>query len=477
MAAQPLRLFTEFARFDREITMKKLLALVALMSIHLQAQADVFAVFRNDDGSTRWQYVANTSASLLIIILAVVLAFMVRAHLRALRYNRALKDMKSTLEQRVQERTAALQKSNDNLRQREAYITSIVDSMPVMLIGLNSQLEVTQWNRVAETITGRPLNDVRGLNLWKAYSAITLTPEQVQQVLESKQTLTVKHYQRGQYSFDITVYALGDDNETGLVILVSDVTKQVNAETKLAERDKVSAMGELASAMAYDISLPINTIFSRVLSARHEIEASNLGEVKGVLLREVETVRQSAQRATAIAQNLLDLVRAHRDERQSAEVPQVMDQAIALAGCLFGDVNRLRFEDIRIERNYASNLPAVSCYPAELQQVFVRLLRSAFYALNSASKQEGFKARMTIEISEFYETLWISLQHNGTCLSAEEQLEIFQPYFALNTSAAAYPPENRLSYSYFIIADHHQGQMAVTSTEEHGTRFHIQLPL
>ena len=458
--------------------MKQLMALLALLSIHTHAQADMFAVFRNEDGSTRWQYVANTSAGILIITLAIVLGFLVRAHLRALRYNRALKDMKATLEERVVERTAQLQQSNENLHQREAYITGIVDSMPVMLIGLNKQLEITQWNRVAESITGRPIADVLGQNLWKAYSAITLTPEQVQQVLATKQTLQLKHHQRGQYSFDITVYALGEDNETGIVILVSDVTKQVNAETKLAERDKVSAMGELASAMAYDISLPINNIFSRVSSARQEIEAADLGEVKEFLLQEVETVRQSAHQATAIAHNLLDLARAHRDSKQPAAIAPIMDHAIELAGNLFTDSNGLSFKDINIHRQYADKLPLIPCFPAELQQVFVRVMRSAFYALNAYAQRNTFEPVIDLEISEFYETLWIKIHHNGKCLSAEEQLDIFQPYFSLtNHSSHTYPAEQRLSYSYFIITEHHRGQMAVTSTEENGTSFHIQLPM
>ena len=457
--------------------MKHCLALLALLSLHTSAYADIFAVFREPDGSTKWQYVANTTAGVLIIILSIVLILMARAHLRALRYNRALKDMKATLEQRVAQRTAELQTSNESLRQREAYIASIVDSMPVMLIGLNSQLEVTQWNRVAESITGRPLADVRGLNLWKAYAGITLTPEQVQQVLDTKQTLQLKHHQRGQYSFDITVYALGDDSETGLVILVSDVTKQVNAETKLAERDKISSMGELASAMAYDIHLPLQTISSSLLTAQQQLADAEVADIKNALASALKMALQSGQQASAIVQNLLELARSHRDEKQPVALQQIMDRSIEQAKTLFIDAQGLRFAQIAINRRYDTSLPAIACYPAELAQVFVRLLRSAFYALNAQAQGQEFVPTINIDIGEFYETLWIKVQHNGKCLSADEQLDIFQPYFSLTTHSLTYPAEQRLSYSYFIITEHHRGQMSVTSTEEHGTCFNIQLPM
>jgi PAS domain-containing protein len=144
----------------------RLLATIIALTLSAQAYADIFAVFRNPDGSTKWQYVANTSAGILIITLIIVLAFLFRAHMRAVRTNRALTDMKATLEERVAQRTAVLQETTKELQNREAYIAGIVDSMPVMLIGLNQKMEVTQWNAMAESITGRPIADVLGLNLW-----------------------------------------------------------------------------------------------------------------------------------------------------------------------------------------------------------------------------------------------------------------------------------------------------------------------
>ena len=450
--------------------MKKTLVFIALASLSASAFADMLDVFREADGSTKWQYVANTSAGILIISLGIALIFLIRAHLRAMRSNRALTDIKATLEDRVAARTAELQ-------EREAYIGSIVNSMPVMLIGLNKQLQVTQWNKKAEEITGRPFNDVVGQNLWSAYAAITLTAEQVNSVLTSGETLNLKHAQRGQYSFDITLYPLVNHVDTGIVILISDVTKQVNAENKVAERDKVSAMGELASAMAFDISMPMKAILSRVTRARAEIEAADLGEVKDFLLQEVETVRLSAHQATAIAQNLLDLAGSHRDSKQVVDIAPIMERSIALATELFTDADSLAFKHIYIRRNFAESLPQIPCYPAELEQVFVRLMRNSFYALNAKTWDDSNKPWINIEIGEFYDSLWIKIEHNGKCLTANEQLDIFQPFFALTNRDSTCPVEQRLSYSYFIITDHHRGQMAVTSDEQNGTCFNIQLAL
>jgi C4-dicarboxylate-specific signal transduction histidine kinase len=99
-------LLSNFKKDCETDCMKHLLTLIVLASISVRAHADIFAVFREQDGSTNWQYIANTSASLLIIILLIVLTFLVRAHRRAMRSNRALTEIKATLEDRVAQRTA-----------------------------------------------------------------------------------------------------------------------------------------------------------------------------------------------------------------------------------------------------------------------------------------------------------------------------------------------------------------------------------
>jgi signal transduction histidine kinase len=346
-----------------------------------------------------------------------------------------------------------------------------------MLVGINQSMQVTQWNKVAEETTGRPFTDVVGMNLWAAHPAITLTEEQVRSVLVSGETLKVKHTQRGQYSFDITLYRLEHDDDTGIVILISDITKQVNAENKVAERDKLSALGELASAMAYDISLPINTIFKRVSAARQQIETADLGPATPYLLQEVETVRQSAQQANAIARNLLELAGSHHNTRQVADAAAIMDRSIELASDLFTNSDGLAFRDIDIRRNYSAALPQISCIPSELEQVFTRLLRSAFYALQGSAVAPDNKPRISVEVGEFMDSLWIKVGHRGKCLNADEQLDVFEPFFAISTSQTSFPVEHRLSYPYFIITEHHRGHMSVTSDEQLGTSFNIQLPL
>jgi PAS domain S-box-containing protein len=453
---------------------KKWFSALAICSLSTHAYADLASHFKNADGSTRWQYVANFSSSVLILTLLIVMIFLLLAYRRAGRANRELTDIKASLEDRVARRTASLIETTEALKSREEYITSIVESMPLMLIGLNQRMEIIQWNRVAETSTGRPIASVLGKNLWEAYPAITLTPDQVADVLHSKKTVTIKHSQHDQYYFDITIYALTDKGETGVVILVDDITKQMKAENKVAERDKISSMGELASAMAYDINLPLQSILTSLFNAQEKVAGNDFSNIKIELLATLKNACFSGQQASSIIQNLLDLASSHHDEKAPADICLLMDQSIKLADNLFADLSGLKFSAINTTRHYHDGLPQIPCYQSELQQVFIRILRNAFHSLNGSAQTAP---AINIEISEFYDSLWIKVQHNGRPLTPLEQEDIFQPFFSISEREPACPVEHRLSYSYFIITDHHDGQMSVTSDEKFGTCFNIQLPL
>lgn len=466
-----------------------------LLFIASHAQAGFMHYFKNPDGTTKWQHVANFSSSVLILLLLITAAFLFFSVRKALKANKELKMIRDDLEQRVIERTATLDESNRLLQRAnqmlegeitqhkettallqssETYIKSILDSMPLMLIGLNKDLVVTQWNNWAQRITGIATEEVIGKNLWDAYPTITLSPEQVTSVLEEGETITIKHSQRGQYYFDITVYALKGHRETGIVILVDDVTQQSKAENLLIQRDKFSSMGELAAAMAHDINIPLRAIVRDIHELRENIAGEEISP--RTLNRWLDDAKENSRQASAIINHLLEFSNSESEEKQPASIPNIIDHSVLIAGSMFSDTDGLKFKDIQIERNYAENLPNIPCHMSELQQVFVSLLRHACYSLGK-SKDKTKRPTIDISVSEFYDSMWIKIQHNGRGLTSDEQMTIFEPFYQNETIANACDLENRLSFSYFIVTEHHQGQMAVTSDENVGSTFHIQLQL
>jgi PAS domain S-box-containing protein len=402
----------------------------------------------------------------------------------------------------VQERTATLNESNrllqeantllegeiahhketaELLRSSEAYIKNILESMPLMLVGLNKDMQITQWNKRAEENTGIGSADAVGRNLWDAYPLITVSPDQVTQVFQEQKPIVIKQSQRGQFYYDITIYPLYDHIETGLVILVDDVTHRTMAENMLIQRDKLSAMGELASTMAHDIDIPLQAILQDVqriqslLPAPQNADSEQAKQVSS-LRRLLTDAEENGRQASGTVANLLSFAHSHEDIKQQVDIPEVVDHSIDVAKDIISGPSGLKFRDVEIEKHYEDNLPTVPGYVSELQQVFLSLFRHACHALGKVDRAD-FKPMVRVEVSECYDALWIKVQHNGLGLTSDEQQDIFEPYFQNTSDASNVEAAKRLSFSYFIITDHHRGQMAVTSDVNVGTTFHIQLQL
>ncbi len=475
---------------------KSLLFLFTLLSSPL-AQASLVQLFKDEQGKTNWQYVANWSSGILIIILSIVITTLFFTWLKARRYNRELEAIRSDLEQRVEERTATLKESNqlleeeiaqhvittNLLRSSESYIRSILKSMPLMLIGLNKAGQITQWNQRAEDISGIPADAALGRNLWDTYPGITVSPNQIDRARELNETINIKQSQSGLYYFDITIYPLQDQTETGVVILIDDVTRKTLADNMLIHNDKLSSMGELAATMAHDINTPLQAILFDLNSYQNQLRKSavlrdgtqnnpELDRLSNLLTDASEKGRHVA----SIINNLLSFARGRTDKKQPALMSDIMEHALGLARDVLSSHERLKFRDIRIERDYEANLPSINCYVVELQQVFLNLFRHAYDALLSTAHPDR-EPVIHIQLSECYDALWIKIQHNGKGLTSEEQMYLFEPFFSNQPDGDDYDAGKRLSFCYFVITEQHQGHMAVTSDVDVGTTFHMQLDL
>jgi two-component system NtrC family sensor kinase len=82
---------------------------------------------------------------------------------------------------------------------------------------------------------------------------------------------------------------------------------------------------------------------------------------------------------------------------------------------------------------------------------------------------------ITITTSRKDEQLLIRICDNGPGMSEEIRRHIFEPFFT--TKEVGKGTGLGLSISYFIITEHHKGNIETISTEGKGTEFIITLPL
>ena len=482
-----------------------LLAILTLLSSPALAYTFDNDLFKDENGVRNWQHLANTVGGILLVLLMVVTVYLFIARRRAYKANRELTAIRNELEMRVQERTATLDESNqlllesnrllenevsqhkitaDQLRSSESYIKDILTSMPLMLVGLDKNGFITHWNKQVEEVSEISSEDALGKTLWEAYPQSTVLPEHVQQSMEHNEIIHLKQSLRSLYHYDITIYPL-QERDAGVVILVDDITKQAAAENMLIHNDKMSFMGELASTMAHDINLPLQALmmdlkrFQRIISNSNIVEpqqasSSDQAHKLDTILTDMSN---KGEQVSTIISNLLAFARSRTGTKQTADIVEVMENTISLANEVVCVSDDLPFKKIKIERNFEKNLPLVPCYVTELQQVFLSLFRHTCHALTLKQDAGDFEPTIKINLSASYDNLWIKIQHNGLGLTAEEQMNLFEPFFTGKSAAEDFDAGQRLSFSYYIVTEQHQGNMAVTSDIELGSTIHIQLPI
>jgi PAS domain S-box-containing protein len=479
-----------------------LLAILLLQSSPALAITDLF---KDEHGVRNWQHLANYTGGTLLILLTIAAVYLLIARRRLRHANRELTAIRNELEKRVQERTATLDQSNkllqesnqllekeisqhvitaDQLRSSQSYIKDILTSMPLMLVGLDKNGLITQWNKQIEMVSGVSSEDALGKTLLEAYPQTTVLPEHVQEAIEQNKIIHLKQSLRSLYHYDITIYPLQGE-EAGVVILVDDVTKQTAAENMLIHNDKMSFMGELASTMAHDINLPLQAfmtdlkLFQQIISDRSDDETPlvSTGDETNRANEIISDMSAKGEQVSAIISNLLAFARNRNGIKQMANIVDVMESTISLANEVISVCGELPFSQIKLERKFEKNLPLVPCYVTELKQVFLSLFRHACHSLALKESGEGFEPMIKIILSESYDNLWVKIQHNGLGLTAEEQMNLFEPFFTDESVAENFDASLRLSFSYYIVTEQHQGHMAVTSDVELGSTIHLQLPI
>jgi two-component system, NtrC family, sensor kinase len=125
--------------------------------------------------------------------------------------------------------------------------------------------------------------------------------------------------------------------------------------------------------------------------------------------------------------------------------------------------------DIRME--FSENVPPVSCFPVEMNQVFLNILSNAVDAIIE-SGQWGF-----IEISTSVENneVVISISDSGCGIPEENKENIFNPFFT--TKEVGKGTGQGLSMAHNIVTERHKGKIDFSSKLGVGTTFYIRLPI
>ena len=211
---------------------------------------------------------------------------------------------------------------------------------------------------------------------------------------------------------------------------IRDLTERQDTEARLQElqaelvhMSRLTAMGEMASALAHELNQPLSAIANYMKGSRRLLE--NSADARAATLRDaMDKAGDQALRAGQIIRRLRDFVARGETERRVEDVKKLIEEASALA--LVGAKDK----GVRVRFDFDSRSDFVLADKVQIQQVLLNLMRNAIDAMEDVEKRE-----LVIATSPVTDNMVeISVADTGSGISPEISAQLFQPFVTTKTS-------------------------------------------
>ncbi|MCG8572124.1 MAG: response regulator, partial [Spirochaetes bacterium] len=370
------------------------------------------------------------------------------------------------------------------LKKTKKYLSSIINSIKSVLITINKEKQIIQFNEAAEIFTNFKIKDAIGKEIWPIVPDLYHYRESIEEIMVTKipkEYPRVKFKNKSKQYYSLFLYPLLADQINGLVIRIDDITNLEKKDEQLRQAQKMETVGNLAGGLAHDFNNVLGGITGSLSLLNFKIYKEKKVELD-FLKQNLDTISKSTDRATSMVQQLLSLSRKQNLTLVPVDLNQSIKNVMKICSNSF---------DKRIELNPVYNeLALVKADPVQLEQVFLNLCINASHAMTimrPKNQQPGGKLNISIEsifADEFFLSInpsaekkayWeIQIKDNGIGMSKQTIEQIFEPFYT--TKEKGIGTGLGLSMVYNIIKNHN-GIINVYSEIDVGTSFSIYLPL
>lgn len=235
-------------------------------------------------------------------------------------------------------------------------------------------------------------------------------------------------------------------------------------QARLLQQDKMISLGKLAASVVHEINNPLAGIlnYARLMNkvlSRGTPSADSTVKFQGYL----SLMESELERCSKIVSNLLAFSRKSKLEFRPVDVCELLERCVNLSA------HKMALQNIRVETDFARDIPMIPGDFNQLQQCIINLIFNAIDAMPS-----GGVLTLASTFEPEKKLVGIHVRDTGCGISKDDMLYIFDPFFTTKTEGKGLGLG--LSTTFGII-DRHKGTIRVESEPGKGTVFEIELPV
>ena len=375
--------------------------------------------------------------------------------------------------QRAWDRTGT---THTDLVERETHLASILETIPDAMIVIDEAGLIRLFSHAAERLFGWRADQVIGRNV----SMLMPSPYR-----EQHDGYMQRYYRTGErriigvgrvvvgerkdgstFPMELAVGEMTGKDGRFFTGFIRDLTERQETETRLQELQaelvhvsRLTALGEMASALAHELNQPLAAIASYLHGSGDLLDRDPVPAEK--LRSALQKAADQALRAGEIIRRLRDFVSRGETARHAESLPKLIEEASALA--LVG----AKEHGVSVRYDMDTSVDLVLADRVQVQQVVLNLIRNAIDAMEEAPVR-----RLTVAIKRISaEQAEIAIADTGSGISPAIADQLFQPFITTKRTGMGVG----LSISRTIV-EAHGGHLKAEPNRDGGATFRFTLP-
>ena len=345
-----------------------------------------------------------------------------------------------------------------SLSRIKAFSDNLVENMPIGLVAIDNNQNVTSLNHVAGAILSCSASEVIGNNAAQA------VPEELLKLLKNLDTekgvvekeidCTVREGKV--IPLEVSATLLHDENRVflGYVLLFKDLSEVRSLRKEIARSQRLASVGRLAAGVSHEIRNPLSSIkgFATYFKERyHDIPENQ--QISNLMIQEVD-------RLNRVVGQLHEFARPITILKKPMNIRTLLENSLKM-------IERQTLEaNIKIQTRLDADIGDVLVDPDRINQVFLNLYLNAI-----ESMKNGGNLNVWLLKNQKTDRIEIRVRDTGTGISPEDLTHIFDPYFTTKASGTGLG----LAIVHNII-EAHEGEIKVDSMLGQGTTITVLLP-